>query len=77
MARKGASFAWLLRLFLAGAAVATLGLLYTTHAQHAVDVEPQQPRKGCAFAGHACFRVAGPTQRVRRRGGASCAASYC
>ena len=50
MARsRGASFAWLLRLFLAGAAVATLGLLYTTHAQHAVNdaplaAEPPKPK---------------------------------
>ena len=48
MARRGASFAWLLRLFLAGAAVATLGLLYTTHAQHAVDVLVEACHARCA-----------------------------
>ena len=37
MARRGGSFAWLMRLFLAVAAVATLGLLYTARAR-------QQPR---------------------------------
>ena len=55
MARsRGASFAWLLRLFLAGAAVATLGLLYTTHAQHAVNDAPlaaEPPKPAPRIAG--------------------------